>query len=93
MSARYWREIIKIVPRFPGSDEDAEENELTHTWVVSDITTEPPEVEVFVPEIVVCKVCAAMADTEQAKYPCGQVPEPVPMAQFLRERKKPTAGG
>ena len=87
MSTRYWKHLIKIVPDYPGSEADAEENEMSHNWRVMDIATDPPEVEVFVPGIVVCRDCGCLADTNQARYPCGSAPAPMSMYEYLRRKE------
>lgn len=84
--SRFWARIIKIQPKFEGSEEEAEANVDSHSWQVVDLGMSHPEVREF-PPIVQCSVCNALADTEKSRWPCGGAPPEMSAEDWLRARK------
>ena len=73
--SRFWGRIMKMVPPFKGSREDAEKNFLTHTWRTVDL-----EQRFGMPnlgKVVECSVCSVLSETTSAEWPCGEAPAPI----------------
>jgi|DEB0MinimDraft_10_1074344.scaffolds.fasta_scaffold06097_2 hypothetical protein len=84
--SRFWSKIIKIQPKFEGSEEEASANVDSHSWVVIDMGMDHPEVGEF-PPIVQCSECKALADTEKSRWRCGLAPAEMTVEEWMRTRR------
>ena len=84
--SRFLGRIIKICPPYKGSYEQIMKNYDSHVWRVVDMN------ERFsisgLGTYVECEACQILADTEYAKYPCGEAPEGVTYDDYIRRINK-----
>jgi hypothetical protein len=87
--SRFWSHLIKIQPRFDGTDEEAMINVDSHHWTRLEFDQLPEIPSKKYPSMIVCKTCDALADSNAAEWPCGEAPPPVTLEELAR--RKPTA--
>lgn len=84
--SRFWEQIIRIQPKFRGTDAEERENVESHDWARWNLAEEYPELSHRddLPEMVRCQICGVLADSNAATWPCGSAPSPVSMSEFRR---------
>ena len=82
--SRFWGRIMKMVPPFMGSREQAEKNFLTHQW--RKVNLDKRFGLAGIGEVVECAVCGVLSDTTSAEWPCGEAPEPIEFNEAMRRR-------
>jgi len=82
---RFLKRLVSLVPPFPGTDAEAQTNINGHHWRVVRLHELYPEALDEWPPVVHCHKCGVLADSEQSKYPCGQKPQPIPLAFLPRK--------
>jgi hypothetical protein len=84
--SRFWGRIIKMVPRFTGSKQEAERNFMSHKWQTVDLDKRFGVAGVGT--VVECQRCGILSDTTGAEWPCGEAPEPVDFNTIVDSYKK-----
>jgi hypothetical protein len=84
--SRFWGRIMKMVPPFNGTKEQAEKNFMTHKWKTVDL--EQRFGMTGLGKVVECSVCGVLSDTNSANWPCGEAPEPIEFSRIADSYKK-----
>lgn len=81
--SRFLERIIHVCPPFRGSHDEVMKNYDSHTWRVVDMDQR------FsirgIGTFVECEECKIIADTEYAKYKCGEAPESIPYDVYMKQ--------
>lgn len=72
--SRFWTRLLRVVPRFDGTDEEAIANVDSHHWTRLDLSKFSELSGKTFPPLIVCKTCEVLADSNAAEWPCGQSP-------------------
>ena len=84
--SHFWGKLIRMIPKFTGTPEEAKQNNLSHSWRqvrLADRFTAVNDPTINVTE---CSRCGVLASHHAASYACGTVPPEYSLEQLLNER-------
>ena len=87
--SHFWGKLIRLAPRFAGTDSQKQENIASHNWRVVHLIDRFHEVNDARLKVTECSVCGVLADHGAASYQCGAAPEELPLNEWI-ERRTPT---
>ena len=88
--SNFWGKLIRVTPRFEGTDEQRKTNELSHSWHEVHLIDRFREVTDPRLKVIECRTCGVLATHGAASYQCGAAPEEMPLNEWIEKRGAPT---
>ena len=84
--SHFWGKLVRMIPKFTGTPEEAKVNTQSHSWRVVRLADRFNEVSDPTLKVTECSRCGVLADHGAANYPCGAPPEELSLEQLVNEK-------
>ena len=84
--SHFWGKLVRMIPKFPGTPEEAKVNTQSHSWRVVHLTDRFNEVSDPTLKVTECSRCGVLATHHASSYPCGTPPEELSLEQLVNEK-------
>jgi hypothetical protein len=84
--SHFWGKLVRLAPKFAGTDLEKEQNLASHNWRVVYLVDRFHEVKDPRIKVTECSICQILSDSELASYSCGTAPITNSLENMLREK-------
>lgn len=86
--SHFWGKLIRMVPRFTGTPEEAKDNTESHSWRTVRLADRFNEVNNSSLKVTECSSCGILAQHHASSYPCGTPPEELSLEELVNQKER-----